>query len=76
MCRGDTTLLTFGFVLEIRLPQAELTLGHECVDWEKLNAWAGKHTVNLFEEGVLVHPILGPSYPGGHRADRPLPPTT
>ena len=75
MCRGDTTLLTFGFVPHLRLPQSDLTLAHKCVNWDKLNDWAGAHAVNLFEDGMLVHPILGPSYPGGHREDRPPPPT-
>ena len=59
MCRGDTTLITFHWGHTVKLPQPDFTLEHECVNWDSLIGWAGKHAINVFEEGMLVHPTLG-----------------
>ncbi|KAI9658361.1 MAG: hypothetical protein M1821_002494 [Bathelium mastoideum] len=75
MCRGDPTLITFRWGHTVKLPQPDFTLQHECVDWEYLMEWATGHSINVFEDGMLVHPTLGPSYPGGYREDRPHPPS-
>ena len=93
MCRGDTTLITFGWVPNIKLPQPDFTLKHKCVNWDHLMDWARENAINVFEDGMLMHPTMGmillncnlkaikkayshgegPSYPGGHRDDRPNP---
>ena len=36
----------------------------ECVDWQMLDGWTRKNSVNMFNLG-LVHPTLGPAYPEG-----------
>ena len=59
MCRGDTTLITFRWGHTVKLPQPDVTLEHTCVDWDSLMDWAGQHSINVFEEGMMVHPFLG-----------------
>ena len=59
MCRGDTTLITFRWGHTVKLPQPDFTLEHTCVDWDSLMGWAGQHAINVFDEGMLVHPTLG-----------------
>ena len=59
MCRGDTTLITFRWGTTVKLPQPDFTLEHTCVDWDQLMVWASEHSINVFDEGMLVHPTLG-----------------
>ena len=59
MCRGDTTLITFGWVPNIKLPQPDFTLKHKCVNWDRLMDWARENAINVFEEGMLMHPTMG-----------------
>ncbi|KAF7957961.1 hypothetical protein EAE96_003528 [Botrytis aclada] len=71
MCRGDTTLITFHWGHTVKLPQPDFTQEHTCVNWDSLMKWAEPRSIDIFEEGMLVHPTLGPAYPGGIREDRP-----
>jgi len=67
MCTGDTQLLTMKWASEGRIPTANFTTPHRCVNWPKLDSWAaGRRIDRLMEQGYLVHPTLGPAYPGGH----------
>ena len=59
MCRADTTLITFRWGHTVKLPQPDFTLEHTCADWNALMDWAAQHSINVFEEGMLVHPTLG-----------------
>ena len=59
MCRGDSTLITFHWGHTVKLPQPDFTLEHECVNWDSLVGWVEQHSINVFEEGMLVHPTLG-----------------
>lgn len=59
MCRGDTTLITFHWGQTIRLPQPDFTGEHECVNWDDLMIWAQPHAIDVFEEGMLMHPKFG-----------------
>ena len=61
MCRGDTTLITFHWGETVKLPQPDFGLEHECVNWDFLMEWAGAHAIDIFEEGMLIHPALGES---------------
>ena len=62
MCRGDTTLITFHWGQTVKLPQPDFTLEHTCVDWNRLMEWAERRAIDVFEEGMLVHPSLGKIY--------------
>ena len=59
MCRADTTLITFRWGQTVKLPQPDFTLEHTCADWNALMDWASHHSVDVFEDGMLVHPTLG-----------------
>ncbi|KAK4495023.1 hypothetical protein PRZ48_013350 [Zasmidium cellare] len=50
-----------------RVPLGDFSNPHQCVDFDKLHAWAMKRAVtDALEPGVLVHPTLaGPSFPDG-----------
>lgn len=63
MCHGDIGLITFEWAETSRLPVANAT-SHECVNWQKLDDWTRRNSVNPFTLG-LVHPTLGPAYPDG-----------
>jgi hypothetical protein len=59
MCRGDTTLITFHWGHTVKLPQPDFTLDHTCVNWDSLIEWVKPRAIDVFEEGMLVHPTLG-----------------
>lgn len=48
-----------------REPLANFTGRHECVNWDHIQDWAHDHVYDVMAPGVLVHPVLGPSYPNG-----------
>ncbi|KAF5970473.1 hypothetical protein FBULB1_9670 [Fusarium bulbicola] len=67
MCQGDMQLLTMKWRQDGRIPTANFTSPHQCVNWDRLEEWAtSRRIVNLMEPGYLNHPTLGPAYPGGH----------
>ena len=59
MCRADIQVLTYKWLPDALFPAADKSSPHECVNWEKLYDWSEKNSVDMFEPGVLVHPILG-----------------
>ena len=61
MCRGDISLVTFNWVSSTRLPLADFSPPHECVNFEKINQWSREHAVDALEPGLLHHPVLGKS---------------
>lgn len=61
MCRGDTTLITFHWGHTVKLPQPDFTQEHTCVNWESLMEWVEPRAIDVFEEGMLVHPAFGRS---------------
>ncbi|KAF4336149.1 hypothetical protein FBEOM_9992 [Fusarium beomiforme] len=67
MCQGDMQLLTMKWRPDGRIPTANFTSPHQCVNWDTLEKWASsRRIVNLMEPGYLIHPTLGPAYPEGH----------
>lgn len=59
MCRGDISLVTFVWSPKDRLPLADLSRPHECVNFDALDKWSGEHRVNALAPGLLQHPTLG-----------------
>lgn len=59
VCRADTALITFHWGDTVKLPQPDTTLLHKCVDWDYLMGRTEQHRINLFEEGMMVHPVFG-----------------
>ncbi|KAI1160691.1 hypothetical protein F5B18DRAFT_631371 [Nemania serpens] len=64
-CAGDVSLLTMRWGVHTREPLANFTGRHECVNWDHIQDWAHDHVYDVMAPGVLVHPVLGPSYPNG-----------
>ena len=50
MGHGDIGLITFHWTETSRLPVANATTD-ECVDWQKLDGWTRKNSVNMFQLG-------------------------
>ena len=59
MCRGDISLVTIRWQEHFKLPVADFTAPHECVNFDALNEWARERRINAMEPGLLVHPTLG-----------------
>ncbi|KAI0415072.1 hypothetical protein F5X98DRAFT_347782 [Xylaria grammica] len=59
MCQGDPMLVTMKWSKDGARPIGNLTSPHECVNWDRLMEWVEPHSVDVFEDGVLVHPKLG-----------------
>ena len=53
MCRGDTALGTFRWVDD--LPYSRVYSDHECVDWQRLDAWARGRMVNMSDYSQFLH---------------------
>ncbi|CZR36085.1 uncharacterized protein FPRO_03655 [Fusarium proliferatum ET1] len=67
MCQGDMQLLTMKWRQDGRIPTANFTSPHQCVNWGRLESWAtSRRIVHLMDPGYLNHPTLGPAYPDGH----------
>jgi hypothetical protein len=63
MCNADFSIITYDWLPNYRRPWANFKVDGECVNWEKLDAWAGSRFFSLFDQNALVHPELGVSYP-------------
>lgn len=59
MCQGDTTVLTMKWEEGGARPIGNLTSPHECVNWDRLMEWVVPNSVDVFADGVLVHPKYG-----------------
>jgi len=54
MCRGDTVLSTFQWASG--KPYSRVNSDHECVDWDRLDAWARSRMVDLSSYDILEPP--------------------
>ena len=59
MCQPDLSIYTHVWIPGYRKPWPNFDIEHECVNWETLDGWAGKHAFDIFERNLLVHPELG-----------------
>lgn len=59
MCQADTTALTMKWDPDLPRPVDNLSSPHECVNWERLMEWVIPNSVDVFADGMLVHPTLG-----------------
>lgn len=48
MCHGDTSLLTLKWAPWTKIPLANFSAPHQCVDWEKLDNWVSFPCLLLF----------------------------
>ncbi|KAI0205235.1 hypothetical protein F4808DRAFT_456233 [Astrocystis sublimbata] len=72
MCQGDPTILTMKWGLISPLPIGNLTSPHECVNWEKLMEWVQPNSIDVFQDGMLVHPQNGPIFVNGDFAAKSI----
>ena len=56
---GCISLVTIRWQASQKLPVADFTAPHECVNFDSLNDWARERRINAMEPGLLVHPTLG-----------------
>jgi hypothetical protein len=63
MCNADASIITYDWLPNYKRPWGNWHVEAECVDWEKLDGWAGKQAFSLFDQKSLVHPDLGLAYP-------------
>ncbi|KAI9640533.1 hypothetical protein NHQ30_010831 [Ciborinia camelliae] len=66
-CRANTAIVTYRWTEESRVPQTNYHAEAECMNWEKVEAWADRHRVDISVPGELNHPTYGQSYPKGHK---------
>lgn len=60
MCHGDVSVMTMVWGKHSRIPLGDFSNPHQCVNFERLHAWAMQRAVtDALEPGVLVHPKLG-----------------
>lgn len=57
MCRANTAVVTYDWIEGSRMPKANYHGYSQCIDWDKFEAWADEHTVNILEPGELNYPI-------------------
>lgn len=58
-CQGDITLLTMRWGKHQAIPLGNFSAPHECVNWNRLQNWSKERSMDMFAEGVLVHPVYG-----------------
>ena len=58
MCHADLGLITFQWSPDSLVPIANATT-HQCVKWDKIDAWTRARTVDMMKPGWLVHPTKG-----------------
>ncbi|KAI1347180.1 hypothetical protein F5Y01DRAFT_329918 [Xylaria sp. FL0043] len=61
-CRGDVSVATYIWGKRQAIPIANFTSLHECVNWDAIYKWSYNRRVDVFEPGLLIHPIFGPAY--------------
>ncbi|PSS12325.1 hypothetical protein M430DRAFT_68579 [Amorphotheca resinae ATCC 22711] len=62
MCNPDLSILTYKWLPNIRGPWPDFETEHQCVNWDKIDAWSGQRAFNMFDPKFLVHPTLGPTF--------------
>ncbi len=63
MCKADYSLITYDWLPNFRRPWGNWKIEHECVDWDRLETWAGDRAFSIFDQKSLVHPEMGLSFP-------------
>jgi hypothetical protein len=41
------------------IPLGNFSAPHECVNWDRLQEWSKERSMDMFADGVLVHPVYG-----------------
>lgn len=59
MCSANPSLITYNWREDMSGPEPQFLAKRECVNWEKLDSWAGDRMVNVYDQEALVHPTLG-----------------
>ncbi|PYI34944.1 hypothetical protein BP00DRAFT_462874 [Aspergillus indologenus CBS 114.80] len=65
MCHGDVSLIPMHWNDISPIPEADFSVPHKCVNWEKLRTWTRENSVDVMRPNFLQHPRLGPSFPDG-----------
>lgn len=65
MCHADISLIPMQWSAHSPVPEADFSVPHKCVNWEKLRMWTRDHSIDVMKPGFLQHPILGPAFPDG-----------
>ncbi|KAM0802734.1 hypothetical protein BDR22DRAFT_842113 [Usnea florida] len=63
-CNADMTIRVMRWHPNSLLP-SPVDHEHECMDWDRIDAWAKERYVNTATPGLLVHPTKGEVFPGG-----------
>ncbi|MCJ1246686.1 hypothetical protein MMC30_003895 [Trapelia coarctata] len=63
-CSGDMTIRVMRWLPNSLLP-SPVDHEHECRSWDRIDGWAKARAVDTAVEGMLVHPVMGPVFPGG-----------
>ncbi|KND91184.1 hypothetical protein TOPH_04037 [Tolypocladium ophioglossoides CBS 100239] len=59
MCRADLSPMTFFWTPNSRVPETDFNTPHECVNWDKVEAWLEERRIDIYAPGVLNHPVFG-----------------
>ncbi|KAI0123323.1 hypothetical protein BJ170DRAFT_687338 [Xylariales sp. AK1849] len=58
MCKADPTIETMLWDDKKPLPLHNVTSTHQCVNWESMLDYAKDNNVDVFADGMLVHPVF------------------
>lgn len=64
MCKADTALMTYQWLPDFPAPWPNFGIEHECVDWERIDDWSKKRSIDVFDPQFLAHPKFGKFYIG------------
>lgn len=56
MCNADVSLMTFRWVEDDVRPKPNFKGMHECVNWDRIDAWAAQRSFNPDDPALLRHP--------------------
>jgi hypothetical protein len=65
MCHATTSVQTYSWRPELRIPFANFEVDNVCVDWDYYQDWISQHAIDNYAPNVLIHPMYGPSFPSG-----------
>ncbi|MCJ1313610.1 hypothetical protein MMC25_007289 [Agyrium rufum] len=63
-CNADMTIRVMKWNPNVLLP-SPVDHEHECMNWDRIEAWAKERSVDTAAPGLLVHPTRGEVFPGG-----------
>ncbi|PMB69877.1 hypothetical protein BM221_004524 [Beauveria bassiana] len=61
MCLADIGIITYQWTEDRMVPIANSTT-HQCANWNKLDDWTKKRSVDMMKPGWLIHPTKGYAY--------------